>query len=93
MKKIFSTMVVATALFTAYSAYNTQSDNELTGVALANIEALATSADAENSTENTVDCYSSSKSKKGASYYDCGPCIKINNAEGVGSTRTCIYKG
>lgn len=41
MKKIFSTMAVAAALFAGYSTYNTQQNTELTGIALANVEALA----------------------------------------------------
>ena len=41
MKKIFYTMAVAAALFAGYSAYNTQNNNELTDIALANVEALA----------------------------------------------------
>ncbi|MDR1056247.1 MAG: hypothetical protein LBL90_10630 [Prevotellaceae bacterium] len=38
---------------------------------------------------NTVDCYSSSSEKKGATYYDCGQCTRQFNSKGVGSTRTC----
>ena len=34
-------MVVAAALFAGYSAYNAQNSNELSSVALANVEALA----------------------------------------------------
>lgn len=45
MKKLFSTMAVAAALFAGYSAYNGRNSNELTDVALANIEALANSPD------------------------------------------------
>ena len=43
MKKIFYTMAVAAALFTGYSAYNVQNSNELTDIALANVEALSQS--------------------------------------------------
>lgn len=45
MKKIFSAMVVAAALFAGYSAYNTQKEIKLTDVALANVEALADTND------------------------------------------------
>lgn len=38
MKKLFSTMAVAAALFAGYSAYNGQNSNELTDVALANMK-------------------------------------------------------
>ena len=41
MKKIFYTMAVAAALFAGYSSYDTQNSNELTGLALENVEALA----------------------------------------------------
>ena len=41
MKKIFSTMAVVAALFAGYSTYNAQNSNELSDVALANVEALA----------------------------------------------------
>ena len=45
MKKLFSIMAVATALFAGYSAYSGQNSNELTDVALANVEALAGATD------------------------------------------------
>lgn len=45
MKKIFSTMVVAAALFVGYSTYNAQNSNELSDVALANVEALSKEVD------------------------------------------------
>lgn len=41
MKKLFGTMAVAAALFTGYNAYNANINNELTDIALANVEALA----------------------------------------------------
>lgn len=41
MKKLFGTMAVAAALFAGYSAYNAQNSNELSGIILANVEALA----------------------------------------------------
>lgn len=44
MKKLFSIMAVASALFVGYSTYNTQQNTELTDIALANVEALATDA-------------------------------------------------
>ena len=45
MKKLFSTMAVAAALFVGYSTYSGQNSNELSDVALANVEALAQSGD------------------------------------------------
>lgn len=44
MKKIFSTIAVASALFAGYTTYNAQHNTELTDIALANVEALATDA-------------------------------------------------
>ena len=41
MKKIVSTMAVAAALFAGYSAYSGQNSNELSDVALANVEAMS----------------------------------------------------
>lgn len=41
MKKIFSTVAIAVALFAGYYAYNEQNKSEITGMALANVEALA----------------------------------------------------
>jgi hypothetical protein len=41
MKKIFSIMTVAAALFTGYSTYKGQHSYELNDIALANVEALA----------------------------------------------------
>lgn len=45
MKKLFSTMAVAAALFAGYNAYSGQNSNELSDVALANVEALAEDLD------------------------------------------------
>ena len=41
MKKLFSIMAVAVGLFAGYTTYNAQQNTELTGIALANVEALA----------------------------------------------------
>ena len=58
MKKIFGAMMVATALFAWYNTYNTQHNTELTGVALANVEALANGSDDETKSGRyrTVGC-------------------------------------
>ena len=50
MKKVFGIMAVA-ALFAGYSAYNAQNSNELTDIALANVEALAASDEGTTPTE------------------------------------------
>lgn len=41
IKKIFGTMAIVAAMFAGNSAYNAQNERELTGFALANVEALA----------------------------------------------------
>ncbi len=46
-------MAVAAALFAGYSAYNSQNSNELTDIALANVEALAASDEANKETCGT----------------------------------------
>lgn len=59
MKKIFSTMAVAAALFASYSTYNAQNSNELSDVALANLEALADNQESSNMIfkwSNYIDC-------------------------------------
>lgn len=40
-KKLLGSMVVAAAIFTGYSAYDAQNENELSDAVLANVEALA----------------------------------------------------
>ena len=45
------TVAIAAALFAGYSAYNTQNNNELTDIALANVEALAASDEGTTPTE------------------------------------------
>jgi len=39
---------------------------------------------------NTVTCFSESRSKPGATYWDCGDCKKYFNSRGYGSSSTCI---
>lgn len=58
---------------------------EFNDLALENIEALANG----ESGGNTVDCYSSSDPKRGASYYDCGTCSRQFNSKGTGNMRQC----
>lgn len=57
-------MVVVAAMFAGYSAYDAQNESELTGVALANVEALAQN---ENSSKGTL--YSNAAGTK----YCCCP--------------------
>jgi hypothetical protein len=61
-------------------------DSATSDVSLANVEALASG---ESGTGNAVTCYSSSVSKSGATYYDCGSCTRQFNSKGTGSSGTC----
>lgn len=83
-----SFMLALVAFAGSYHAYTSHSTAEEADLLLANVEALATGADLNSG--NTVDCYSSSEGKKGASYYDCGPCTKQLNSTGTGDKRTCV---
>jgi hypothetical protein len=86
-KKILSGIVLfAIAAVAAWNVnLNSQSD-DLSGISLANVEALA---DDESASGNTVTCYSSSDAKKGSTYYDCGSCTKQFNSKGTGSSSSC----
>lgn len=64
---------------------NVLNEKEYNELALENIEALASG----ESGGNTVDCYSNSESKRGASYYDCGTCSRQFNSKGTGNMRQC----
>lgn len=64
---------------------NVLNEKEYNELALENIEALANG----ESGGNTVDCYSNSESKRGASYYDCGTCSRQFNSKGTGNMRQC----
>lgn len=86
MKKIFSTMAVAAALFAGYSAYSGQNSNELSDVALANVEALA---DGNEDSDRKKVCYKVTtpvvnETELGISVYNCNDCskrIKITKAK------------
>lgn len=49
-------MVLAATLFTGYCAFNAQNENELTGIALANVEALASDEQTTSGRYRTVGC-------------------------------------
>ncbi len=86
MKKVIMiTLIAAFAAFAGYNIYSGQKNDTLSDLALNNIEALAN----DESGGGTVTCYSSSRSKSGATYYDCGNCSKQYNSKGVGASSTC----
>ena len=76
MKKLFSIIAVAVGLFAGYSTYNKLQNTKLTGIALANLEALANDVDDADDIE-MLDCtravsYEScydSKTKKWVCFY------------------------
>ena len=78
MKKIFYTMAIAAALFAGYSAYNSQNSNELTDIALANVEALA---DSNEGSDGKKVCYKvttpvENETDLGVYVYNCNDCSK-----------------
>ena len=97
MKKIFSTIAVATALLTGYSAYNAQNKTTITEMTLANVEALANGGDALN--EKEISCYVFIVSptleeliEKPTLYpivTDCEPCGNLVIAKEASSTKIC----
>lgn len=89
--KFLSVMtVVAVVLCTGYHISMNQDKELLSDLALANVEALADSNEAEGG--NSVTCYSSSKASSGSTYYDCGGCTKQFNSKGTGDSSTCKTK-
>lgn len=82
MKKFFGTMAVAAALFAGYSAYDSLSEDKLTGIVLANIEALANGAEGGSSTHTLV-C-----TDKGLKICEatCGRCNVTLKSIGTGGT-------
>jgi hypothetical protein len=87
-KKLFiGISAVAVVAVAAVNVNYALQSNDLPAMTRANIEALAGET---GSTGNTVTCYSSSESKSGATYYDCGPCTKQFNSKGTGDARTCV---
>ena len=82
-------MAVAAALFAGYSSYDTPNSNELTDIALANVEALAGSN--EDSDGKKV-CYNvttpvENETDLGVYVYSCNDCskrIKVTKADEQG---------
>ena len=96
MKKIFYTMAIAAALFASYSAYNVQNSNELTDIALANVEALAGSNETSSGTVIgdctrylvlTTDCHVVCPKCKNTLY--AKPRVPNAQASNVSGTCTC----
>lgn len=71
MKKLFGTMAVAAALFAGYSAYETQNRNELSDVALANVEALANNSEKPCTNNNGYKQWKPNGIFNKLEFYDC----------------------
>lgn len=71
MKKFFGTMAVAAALFAGYSAYEAQNRNELSDVALANVEALANNSENPCTYKNGFKKWNTSGLFGEIQFYDC----------------------
>ncbi|MFQ7268407.1 MAG: hypothetical protein ACLRPS_16460 [Paraprevotella clara] len=91
-KKFFAPLMGAVVLglsayagYRTYDAYNGVSESDLL---LANAEALAT----DDESPSYRICYWKSKVRVGQSYYDCGPCVKVYDEKGKGSTSKCFPK-
>lgn len=85
-KKLLGSMVVAAAIFTGYSAYDAQNENELSDAVLANVEALA-----KDETEPTKYSWSGTTDCEGVGNGDYEACIMNgsgNACETPGAT-TC----
>ncbi|MFR9531608.1 MAG: hypothetical protein SNH05_09635 [Rikenellaceae bacterium] len=87
IKMLAAAAIFCTAGFAGYTAYDKATMTDEEKFMLANLEAL-TSGEVESG--STVICYSESRSKSGATYYDCGDCAnKVYNSKGVGDTGKC----
>lgn len=85
-RKFFLLTIAIVAVVATIGISKNANEVELSDLALANVEALAYG---ESGGGSTVDCYSSSRSSSGATYYDCGTCEKQYNSKGEGNMRTC----
>lgn len=74
-KKLFGTMVVVAAMFAGYNVYDAQNESELTGVALANVEALASNENNPCDNKNGYKKWNSEDNFWGTDrtegFYDC----------------------
>ena len=90
-KKILSgVFVVAIAAIAAVNVnFNSEAENALSALNMANVEALA---DGESSGNNYNLCYSESKVRTGYTYYACGDCPnKVYDEQGKGTVSKCFY--
>ena len=81
-----------TAAFMVALGYGVSTNSEFSELSSSvNLSALSgVSAQGENTgAGNTVTCYSESRYRRGASYWDCGDCTRYSDARGKGATSTC----
>lgn len=78
--------IAATVCITVSSVNNT---SEMSDLMTKNLEAL--SQGEGGSVGNYNLCYSKSKVKQGATYYDCGSCKKVYDEEARGTVSKCFF--
>ena len=83
MKKIIGIFSIAALAVTVFMNTNINNDSNTDLVSLIAMN----TANAESG--GSVTCYSESRAKSGATYYDCGDCTKQFNSKGYGSSSTC----
>lgn len=94
MKKV--KVLAASVLFCAmghigYTAYEKMTVSEAEKFMEVNVEALTRGESGAGGTNYNI-CYSESVVRIGASYYDCGNCLKkIYDEKGKGSYTKCFY--
>jgi hypothetical protein len=83
-KIIGSIALLAIAAVAVWNVNLETKSNELAGISLANVEALATSEEGSG-----YSCYTESEPEMGSSYYDCEYCATHEDAKGIGTVRSC----
>lgn len=88
-KKIFKVVLLASlTVCTTIGITSANRDKEsIMNIVFANIEALASSSEGG---DNYKLCYSTSRVKKGYTYYDCGSCQKVYDEKGTGTVSKCF---
>lgn len=88
-KKIFKVALLAslTVCTTIGITSANRDKGSIMNIVFANIEALASSSEGG---DNYKLCYSTSKVKRGCTYYDCGSCQKVYDEKGTGTVTKCF---
>ena len=83
--------LIAAAAFMVALGYGVATNSGVSESGNVNLSALSgVSAQGETGGGgNSVTCYSESRYRRGASYWDCGNCTRYSDARGKGSTGSC----